>query len=415
MSFDLDATSASKIAGLRRRWSRRTQADAEQAILGDENGRISVDSERHYFYVRLIHGTNADDSTQYGHAFPVLSGGGYSGSEQVGTEVYIAMRYDGLLGIIGTNRTAIVNAGRNPRAENFNSVYRQFTYMKNADLFMATPMGTRQTKVLEVRVEPATYVDADGVVQVFAGAKIDLAGDVPAADGDDNAQHLIVGVFVNTSNALVSFTSTAKLTSAGLTWATDVAEVYAARSARALPVRYYRLYTGLTLLTKADEFLGGDGREWITAPKRKNNYTATTAPTVNDDIDDGVGYEVGSVWIDVTNDLIYRCIDSTSGAAIWRRLITAIAETHRIDSGDSPYTVTSTVDVLYCDTDGGAITVNLPAGVNGQSVKIHNVGTSGNNITIDGNGAETVKGQATQTLIDAETLELTFETTEHWW
>jgi hypothetical protein len=46
-----------------------------------------------------------------------------------------------------------------------------------------------------------------------------------------------------------------------------------------------------------------------------NNYTATAAPTVNDD--SGDGYAVGSVWIDVTNDKAYICVDDTLAAAVW--------------------------------------------------------------------------------------------------
>jgi microcystin-dependent protein len=44
---------------------------------------------------------------------------------------------------------------------------------------------------------------------------------------------------------------------------------------------------------------------------------ATTAPTANDDANDG--YAVGSRWIDTTSDLMYTCLDSTPSAAIWRR------------------------------------------------------------------------------------------------
>ena len=50
----------------------------------------------------------------------------------------------------------------------------------------------------------------------------------------------------------------------------------------------------------------------------KHNFTATAAPTVNDD--SGDGYRVGSRWIDVTNDRSYVLLDATLGAAIWRLL-----------------------------------------------------------------------------------------------
>lgn len=49
----------------------------------------------------------------------------------------------------------------------------------------------------------------------------------------------------------------------------------------------------------------------------QNNYVATTAPTVNDDTSEG--YSVGSVWIDVTGDERYVCLDATEGNAVWEK------------------------------------------------------------------------------------------------
>lgn len=46
-----------------------------------------------------------------------------------------------------------------------------------------------------------------------------------------------------------------------------------------------------------------------------NKFDATAAPTVNDDTD--LGYSVGSLWVDVTNDNAYQCVDNTDGAAVW--------------------------------------------------------------------------------------------------
>lgn len=60
---------------------------------------------------------------------------------------------------------------------------------------------------------------------------------------------------------------------------------------------------------------------------------ATTAPTINDD--SGDGYAVGSLWVDVTNDLAYVCVDATAGAAVWRNSglnVTAAARTVLDDS-----------------------------------------------------------------------------------
>ena len=47
----------------------------------------------------------------------------------------------------------------------------------------------------------------------------------------------------------------------------------------------------------------------------KINYAGTAAPGAGDDNADG--YRVGSMWIDITNDEAYRCVDDTTGAAVW--------------------------------------------------------------------------------------------------
>lgn len=48
-----------------------------------------------------------------------------------------------------------------------------------------------------------------------------------------------------------------------------------------------------------------------------HKLNGTTAPTVNDDTNDG--YKVGSLWIDTTNDVAYVCVDASVGAAVWLR------------------------------------------------------------------------------------------------
>lgn len=49
-----------------------------------------------------------------------------------------------------------------------------------------------------------------------------------------------------------------------------------------------------------------------------NNLTATTNPTVTDDID--LGYEVGSTWINTASGAIFKLVDSTDGAAVWQEI-----------------------------------------------------------------------------------------------
>jgi len=79
------------------------------------------------------------------------------------------------------------------------------------------------------------------------------------------------------------------------------------------------------------------------------------------------------------------------------------------------YTILVTDDIIFADTDAGGFTATFPAGVEGQTFKVINCGSSGNILTLDGNGAETVRGALTQELSDAETLIITYNATEGWW
>lgn len=51
----------------------------------------------------------------------------------------------------------------------------------------------------------------------------------------------------------------------------------------------------------------------------KNKLDATVAPAVTDDDDPG-GYSVGSLWLDVTADKAYMCLDNSAGAAVWKEI-----------------------------------------------------------------------------------------------
>jgi len=65
--------------------------------------------------------------------------------------------------------------------------------------------------------------------------------------------------------------------------------------------------------------------------------------------------------------------------------------------------------VVLCDTDGGAITVTFPTGIDGTEYEIRNVGSSGNDVTLA--GPETIEET---TLYDGEALQYVFSSTENW-
>lgn len=60
----------------------------------------------------------------------------------------------------------------------------------------------------------------------------------------------------------------------------------------------------------------------------KSNLAATVAPAASDD--SGLGYQIGSRWIDTSADAEYICLDATAAAAVWAEttvtLVTAITD-----------------------------------------------------------------------------------------
>ena len=94
----------------------------------------------------------------------------------------------------------------------------------------------------------------------------------------------------------------------------------------------------------------------------KNKFDATSAPTVNNDTDEG--YVVGSRWVDITNDKEYVCLDNTDGAAVWTETTgagggagTYLELTDTPAAYDNGKYAKSTADGVVWDTPAGAGTV----------------------------------------------------------
>lgn len=51
----------------------------------------------------------------------------------------------------------------------------------------------------------------------------------------------------------------------------------------------------------------------------KNNFAAAADPGVNDD--STAGYSVGSLWLNTTSGVSFRCVDATAAAAVWRTVV----------------------------------------------------------------------------------------------
>ena len=96
--------------------------------------------------------------------------------------------------------------------------------------------------------------------------------------------------------------------------------------------------------------------------KVKHNYSATAAPTTGDDVDDGYG--VGSMWVDVTGDAVYFCVDATAGAAVWKQ----------VDGGGTSPTLTTKGDLL---TRTSSAEARLPVGTDGHVLTADSTQTNG--------------------------------------
>jgi hypothetical protein len=136
--------------------------------------------------------------------------------------------------------------------------------------------------------------------------------------------------------------------------------------------------------------------------------------TVERNAFDEVGEASGALFWDWDDGTLYVWTGS-----VWQAVGGGVSQdnTTRIDHTVSPYNVAAVDAVLFCDTDGGAITANLPAGVEGMHHKLANVGSSGNDLTVDPNGAEELYGAGAgvaATLADGEVIDIHYNATEGW-
>ncbi len=70
----------------------------------------------------------------------------------------------------------------------------------------------------------------------------------------------------------------------------------------------------------SDPSLSSELRDFLDRFDRRvpnNKMDAATGPTVTDDGEHG--YQIGSRWYDLTADDEYVCLDTTAGAAVWKK------------------------------------------------------------------------------------------------
>ena len=92
------------------------------------------------------------------------------------------------------------------------------------------------------------------------------------------------------------------------------------------------------------------------------------------------------------------------------------AQTVAVREENSAYTVTVNDHVILGDASGGAITITLPPAATGKFIfHIKKIDATGNAVTIDGDGSETIDGATTQTITTQyNSIMLVSDLTE-WW
>ena len=93
-------------------------------------------------------------------------------------------------------------------------------------------------------------------------------------------------------------------------------------------------------------------------------------------------------------------------------MVGSVRKTTRLTSTT---TLTAEHHIVFCDTDGGAFEVDLPAGVEGTHYKIICCGT--NTLTVDPNGSEELFGAGVgvaSTLEEGEVINIHYNANEGW-
>ena len=93
-----------------------------------------------------------------------------------------------------------------------------------------------------------------------------------------------------------------------------------------------------------------------------SNFTATTTPTVSNDVSQG--YVTGSLWENVSTGRVYICVGNTTGSAVWRELVQVVSGNALLPAANDTVDIGSTT-VRYQDlflSGGIAVAGNVATG-----------------------------------------------------
>jgi hypothetical protein len=145
-------------------------------------------------------------------------------------------------------------------------------------------------------------------------------------------------------------------------WVVYTGSAWATLSTDSLPEGSTNKYASATNVAAAGAVMDGDftpaegylrktGTGTYTA--HKSNLSAAVPPAITDD--SVAGYSVGSIWIDTTGDMVYQCVDSSTGAAVWQQMMTA-AQSSKLGGIEAGADVTDATNVAAA---GALMSANL--------------------------------------------------------
>ena len=118
----------------------------------------------------------------------------------------------------------------------------------------------------------------------------------------------------------------------------------------------------------------------------------------------------GSITLSTPQDI------ATISSPTFATLTTTAGRIYNTTRATTTYQILVTDHVVFCNTDASAWTATLPAGAEGQTLRVINSGSSGNDLTLAPDGAEHLLGANSNfTLRDGESLMLTYNATDGWY
>lgn len=148
-----------------------------------------------------------------------------------------------------------------------------------------------------------------------------------------------------------------------------------------------------------------------------NNFTAVSNPAPSDD--ETEGYAENSVWYNTLDLRLFKAVSVVEDDAVWMEIgsYSQVATKAINNTTSTTYSIDPTNYFLTVDATSNNITVDLPGAtsVRGRQFIIKRKDNTGNTVTIDPTGTETIDGSATYSLSSQYQSVTLFSDGTEWW